>query len=117
MPQLEKGKVWNEKKSWLRRKYSYENCQKECVVHDGQIKLAERDEDQSRKREVSHERVHALRFHLGDDVEPVSKHLRHCTLKIGSQEFTNLLYFTFTWWHYGQFSFFNKKIKSFLSVH
>ena len=47
----------------------YQNREEESVVDNGEVKLAERNEDEGRKRKVSHERVHALCLNLSDDIE------------------------------------------------
>ena len=49
-----------------------QNGKNECVIDDGEVELAEWDEDESRKGKVSHERVHPLRLNLTDDVEPAT---------------------------------------------
>ena len=52
---------------------AHQDGQQELVVDGGEVELAERNEDERRKREISDERVHAFRLHLGNDVEPIVK--------------------------------------------
>ncbi len=54
---------------YLNKKAADQNGKDECVVDNGEVELAEWDEDESRKWKVAHERIHSLRLNLADDVK------------------------------------------------